>query len=95
VSRVARLGTRGSALARWQSEFIAAELQAQAPDLQVEIVEITSRGDVVTDQPLWQVEGTGFFTATIIGCCASFATRSRNCCSSAGRFAAEGLGLAA
>ncbi len=65
MSRVARLGTRGSALARWQSEFIAAELRAQAPDLQIEIVEITSKGDQVTDQPLWQVEGTGFFTATI------------------------------
>lgn len=65
MSRVARLGTRGSALARWQSEFIAAQLRAQAPDLDIEIVEITSTGDRVTDQPLWQVEGTGFFTATI------------------------------
>src|SRR5204862_4333155 len=65
MSRVARLGTRGSALARWQSEFIAAHLKTQAPDLHIEIVEITSTGDLVTDQPLWQVEGTGFFTATI------------------------------
>ncbi|HEX5069930.1 MAG TPA: hydroxymethylbilane synthase [Vicinamibacterales bacterium] len=65
MSRVARLGTRGSALARWQSEFIATRLRAQSPDLHIEIVEISSKGDEVTDQPLWQVEGTGFFTATI------------------------------
>jgi hydroxymethylbilane synthase len=60
-----RLGTRGSALARWQSDFVAARLAELAPDLEVNIVEITSQGDQVTDQPLWQVEGTGFFTATI------------------------------
>jgi hydroxymethylbilane synthase len=65
VNRVARLGTRGSALARWQSEFVAAQLRTVVPELEIEIVEITSTGDQITDQPLWQVEGTGFFTATI------------------------------
>jgi hydroxymethylbilane synthase len=60
-----RIGTRGSALARWQSDFIAARLGEVAPDLHVDIVEISSKGDEVTDQPLWQVEGTGFFTAAI------------------------------
>jgi len=65
VSRTARLGTRGSALARWQSEFVAAQLRTVVPELHIEIVEISSTGDQITDQPLWQVEGTGFFTATI------------------------------
>jgi hydroxymethylbilane synthase len=65
MTRRVRLGTRGSALARWQSDFVAARLRQIVPDLDVEIVEITSKGDQVTDQPLWQVEGTGFFTATI------------------------------
>jgi len=65
VRRTARLGTRGSALARWQSEFVAAQIRAVVPDLQIDIVEIISTGDQITDQPLWQVEGTGFFTATI------------------------------
>lgn len=65
MKRSARLGTRGSALARWQSEFVAAQLKGVVPDLDIEIVEITSQGDQITDQPLWQVEGTGFFTATI------------------------------
>ena len=60
-----RIGTRGSALARWQSHFVAARLAEVAPDTRVEIVEISSKGDQITDQPLWQVEGTGFFTAEI------------------------------
>jgi hydroxymethylbilane synthase len=65
MTRTIRIGSRGSALARWQSNFIAARLGEAAPDVTIEIVEISSRGDEVTDQPLWHVEGTGFFTATI------------------------------
>jgi hydroxymethylbilane synthase len=63
--RVVRLGTRGSALARWQSDHVAARLAAAHPDLHVSVVEISSAGDQITDVPLSQVEGTGFFTATI------------------------------
>lgn len=62
---VIRLGTRGSALARWQSDTIAARLGTAWPDVRVAIVEIVSTGDRVTDVPLSSVEGTGFFTATI------------------------------
>jgi len=60
-----RVGTRGSALALWQSRSIAASLRALRPDLAVDLVEIVSTGDRVTDVPLSHVEGTGFFTATI------------------------------
>jgi len=65
MSRTLRIGTRGSALALWQSSHIASRLAEIAPDLRVTLVEIKSRGDEVTEQPLWQVEGTGFFTASI------------------------------
>ena len=34
-------------------------------ELAIELVEITSTGDQITDVPLSEVEGTGFFTATI------------------------------
>ncbi len=60
-----RLGTRGSALALWQSRHIAARLSSAHPDLEVELVEIVSAGDRIADLPLWQVEGTGFFTAAL------------------------------
>lgn len=63
--RAVTLGTRGSALARWQSDHIAARLIALAPGLAVTVTEIASVGDQVTDVPLSHVEGTGFFTTTI------------------------------
>ena len=60
-----RIGTRGSALALWQSRHIAGRLALLVPDVAIELVEIVSTGDRVTDLPLSHVEGTGFFTATI------------------------------
>lgn len=60
-----RIGTRGSALALWQSRYIASRLREIVPDIVVELVEISSEGDRVTDVPLSHVEGTGFFTAAI------------------------------
>lgn len=60
-----RIGTRGSALALWQSRHVAGLLARHLPGLAVELVEITSLGDRVTNVPLSHVEGTGFFTATI------------------------------
>jgi hydroxymethylbilane synthase len=60
-----RIGTRGSALALWQSRHVAGLLSRHLPGLDIELVEITSLGDRVTDVPLSHVEGTGFFTASI------------------------------
>lgn len=60
-----RIGTRGSALALWQSRHVAGLLARHLPGIQIELVEISSLGDCVTDVPLSHVEGTGFFTASI------------------------------
>ncbi len=60
-----RIGTRGSALAMWQSRYVAGLLTRNLPGMQIELVEISSLGDRVTDVPLSHVEGTGFFTAAI------------------------------
>ena len=60
-----RIGTRGSALALWQSRHVAALLARNLPGMEIALVEITSLGDRVTDVPLSHVEGTGFFTASI------------------------------
>ncbi len=65
MSRPLRIGTRGSALALWQSRHVAARLREVAPGLDLALVEISSTGDRITDVPLSHVEGTGFFTATI------------------------------
>jgi hydroxymethylbilane synthase len=60
-----RIGTRGSALALWQSRHVAALLTHNLPGVPIELIEISSLGDRVTDVPLSHVEGTGFFTASI------------------------------
>ena len=44
LDRPLRIGTRASKLARWQSDWVAAELTKLGA--QIEIVEITTRGDV-------------------------------------------------
>lgn len=62
--RPLRIGTRGSALALWQSRHVAARL-AEIAGIETVLVEISSVGDRITDVPLSHVEGTGFFTATI------------------------------
>jgi hydroxymethylbilane synthase len=64
-SRVLKLGTRRSALARAQSAWVARQLQQQHPGLQVELVGIETQGDRILDKPLSTVDGKEFFTAEI------------------------------
>ena len=59
-----RIGTRGSDLALWQARHVAERLRRE-PGLEVEIVVLKTRGDVIQDIPLQQVEGKAFFTAEI------------------------------
>lgn len=60
-----RIGTRGSALARWQADHVAQLLQAAHPALRVEVVVIVTRGDRVLDTPLPLIGGKGLFTAEL------------------------------
>jgi hydroxymethylbilane synthase len=60
-----RIATRGSALARWQAEHVAAELRARHPDLEVELVFLKTTGDRIQDRPLSQVGGKGLFVKEI------------------------------
>jgi hydroxymethylbilane synthase len=60
-SRILRLGTRGSLLARTQSQLVAAELERRHSGLRVEMVLIKSSGDVITDKPLHEFGGKGLF----------------------------------
>jgi hydroxymethylbilane synthase len=59
---VLRLGTRGSLLARTQSEMVAQSLRALHPGLRVELIEIRTSGDRITDKPLYEFGGKGLFT---------------------------------
>jgi hydroxymethylbilane synthase len=64
-SRVLKLGTRRSALARAQSAAVARHLERLHPGLTVELVGIETRGDRIQDRPLSAVDGKEFFTAEI------------------------------
>ncbi len=54
-----RLGTRASALARWQAEWVASELTQRGAT--IELVPITTQGDV-SPQSLGTIGGQGVFT---------------------------------
>ncbi|MBC7396081.1 MAG: hydroxymethylbilane synthase [Bdellovibrionales bacterium] len=60
-----RLGTRKSLLAIAQSSWVARELERLNPGITIELVGIETKGDVILDKPLSQVEGKEFFTAEL------------------------------
>ncbi|TMQ73205.1 MAG: hydroxymethylbilane synthase [Candidatus Eisenbacteria bacterium] len=60
-----RIGTRASALARWQTDHVIALWREREPGLAVTIVDLTTQGDDLPEAPLEVMEGTGFFTSTL------------------------------
>jgi len=61
VTAPLRIATRQSALALWQAEHVAALLRAAHPQLVVELVPMTTRGDQITDRSLAAIGGKGLF----------------------------------
>jgi len=59
---VLRLGTRGSLLARTQSQLVADDLMRRHPGLRVELLIVRTSGDRITDRPLHEFGGKGLFT---------------------------------
>ncbi len=60
-----RIGTRGSRLALWQANHVRDLLRAAHPGLEVEIIEIRTRGDRDQATSLTATGGIGFFTKEI------------------------------
>ncbi len=58
---VIRIATRKSPLAMWQAEFVKAELERIHSDLTVELLPMSTKGDVILDTPLAKVGGKGLF----------------------------------
>ena len=56
------IGSRASALALWQSEHIASQLQQLHPSINVEIKKIKTTGDIILDSPLSKIGDKGLFT---------------------------------
>ena len=60
-ANILRIATRKSALALWQAEFVKAELERFHPSLTVELVPMTTQGDIILDTPLAKIGGKGLF----------------------------------
>jgi len=60
-----RIGTRGSPLARLQTDMVCAALRAADPAVTVEVVVIRTSGDQVQDRPLADIGGKGLFSKEI------------------------------
>lgn len=58
-----RIGSRGSKLALWQAEWVAARLDQLGARCQIEIIRTT--GDRITDAALAKIGGKGLFTREI------------------------------
>jgi hydroxymethylbilane synthase len=56
-----RIATRASPLALWQAHHVRDLLLASDPGLEVELLELTTRGDQILDRSLSKVGGKGLF----------------------------------
>lgn len=55
------IATRESALALWQAEHVKARLQALYPDLEIQLLGMTTQGDRILDVTLNKIGGKGLF----------------------------------
>lgn len=60
-----RAATRGSALARWQTEHVASLLRAHDPSVELEAVVVETQGDRRRDVPIWELGGKGVFAKEV------------------------------
>jgi hydroxymethylbilane synthase len=65
MSKSIVIGTRGSALALWQAEFVQRELKRHHKGLSVELNIIKTKGDKILDQSLSKIGDKGLFTREI------------------------------
>ncbi len=59
--KIIRIATRQSPLALWQAHYVQEQLMAAHPGVQVELVPMVTKGDVLLDTPLSKVGGKGLF----------------------------------
>ncbi|HEU0171641.1 MAG TPA: hydroxymethylbilane synthase, partial [Acidimicrobiales bacterium] len=60
-----RIATRGSALARWQADHVAALLHKADPAVEAEVVVVETSGDRRLDVPIWELGGKGVFVKEV------------------------------
>jgi hydroxymethylbilane synthase len=61
MGRVLKIATRKSPLALWQAEHVQAELGKLYPELTIELLPMSTRGDEILDRSLAAIGGKGLF----------------------------------
>jgi len=61
MKRILRIATRKSALALWQANHVQALLLDAHPGIEIELVKIVTKGDLILDRPLAEIGGKGLF----------------------------------
>jgi hydroxymethylbilane synthase len=65
IPSILKLGTRGSALARWQTDHVSQLLRDAWRELTIEVQVLTTQGDRILETPLPMIGGKGVFTAEL------------------------------
>jgi hydroxymethylbilane synthase len=60
-----KIGTRGSALALQQANWVKERISYFAPDLDIQLIKIKTKGDKILDVPLAKIGGKGLFVKEI------------------------------
>jgi len=61
MARVLRIATRKSPLALWQAEHVKAALSELYPELKIQLMPMSTRGDEILDRSLAAIGGKGLF----------------------------------
>ncbi len=61
TNSILRIATRKSQLALWQAEYVSKMLKHHHPELEIELIKMTTQGDKILDTPLAKVGGKGLF----------------------------------
>lgn len=61
TKQIVHIGTRGSALALWQTQWVVQKLRNHHPDCEFKITEISTTGDRVRNRPIFEANTVGIF----------------------------------
>ena len=61
MDRALKIATRKSPLAIWQAEFVRSQLQLYYPELDIELVKMSTQGDQMLNSPLSKIGGKSLF----------------------------------
>ena len=75
TTNIVRIATRKSALALWQAEFVKAQLEHYHPGILVELVPMSTQGDIILDTPLAKIGGAIVGTSSLRRQCQIRASR--------------------